>query len=141
MNRWQLKKKYLFVDALVFKKPENDDYSSAKREPDSIPHAHVMDKTKSPDDNSPNPSPYLALNPGAGFIARFIIQGVDTDDLLPQILVSEYGITLQQAKQEVQGVLGMLNAYLRPRVYKRPHENPSIEKQDIHRHGPIPLGL
>jgi hypothetical protein len=139
MKRWQLKKKYLFVDAQVFQKPGNDDYTTATRVPASIPYAHVMDKMASPDNNGPAPSPYLALNPGAGFIARFIIQGVDTDDLLPQILVSEYGLTLQQAKDEVGKVLGMLNAYLRPRVYNRPHQDPAVEKQDVHATGQYDL--
>lgn len=135
MQRWQLKKKYLFVDALRHKKPENDTYDIDLRKPQDIPYAHVMDKRNQPDDDSDSPSPYVALNSGAGFIARFIVQGVDTDDLLPQILVSEYGISLQQAKGEVNAVLNMLAGCLRPRKYQRVYEPPALIKQDVHATG------
>ena len=138
MTRWQLKKKYLFVDALAPKKPGNDDYDGS-RKPESIPHAHVMDKRTTPDDDSAAPSPYLALNPGAGFIARFIVQGVDTDDILPQILVSEYGIPLPQAKKEVKDVLTLLTDCLRPRAHKRQHQAPAVAKQGVHDTGQYQL--
>jgi hypothetical protein len=140
-TRWQLKKKYVFVDALLYQKPEDDQYGG-KKKPDSIPYAHVMDKTKSPSDNSPSPTPYLALNPGAGFIGRFIIQGVDTDELLPQILISEYEhehITLPQAKADVNAVLELMKPYLRPRSHQRKHEAPAKVKDDIDPTGQYPL--
>lgn len=135
MQRWQLKKKCLFVDAMKHKKPQIDDYTVENRKPQDIPYAHVLDKRNSPDDDGPAPSPYVALNSGAGFIPRFIVQGVDTDDLLPQILVSEYGMPLQQAKDEVNTVLNMLADCLRPRKYQRDHEPPAIVKKDIHPSG------
>jgi hypothetical protein len=139
MQRWQLKKKYLFVDALKHKKPQTDDYTTELRKPQDIPYAHVLDKSNSPDDNGPAPSPYVAINSGAGFIARFIVQGVDTDELLPQILVSEYGIPLQQAKDEVNAVLTMLKDCLRGRKHQRDHEPPALIKKDVHPTGKYDL--
>jgi hypothetical protein len=137
MQRWQLKKKYLFVDALIPRKPQNDDYSIDQRKPQDIPYAHVLDKSNSP--NGPAPSPYVALNSGAGFIARFIVQGVDTDDLLPQILVSEYNIPLQQAKNEVNAVLNLLAGCLRKRQHQRDYEPPALITKDIHPTGQYDL--
>ena len=132
MKRWQLKKKYLFVEALRYKKPGDDDYHIDRREPNEIPYAHVMDKSSTPPNDGPAPSPYLALNSGAGFITRFIVQGVDTDDILPQILVSEYGIPLAQARIEVQSVLTMLEKYLRARHYQRDYQLPAVVREGVH---------
>lgn len=109
MPRFQLKPKCLFVDALVHKKPEAGDYHP--------PFPHIMDGRTSPPE-------YSGLNDTAGLIAHFIVEGVDTDTLLPQIVQSEYGITLEEAKQEVEKVKNDLMPYLEPRSYRRPHHEP-----------------
>jgi hypothetical protein len=103
MPRFQLKPKCLFVDALVHKKPVDGDYH--------LPFPHIMDGRSSP-------AKYLALNDTAGFVAHFIVQGVDTDKLLPQIVQSEYGISLANAAKEVENVKTTLMDYLDPRSYQ-----------------------
>ena len=123
MARYQLQKKCFFVDAYKPKKPDDDDYSIKKRKPDKIPHAHVM-KVKQ-GDGSQGDADYLTLNDMAGFIARFIIQGVDTDELLPQIIKSEYGISLDQAKQDVKDVVKLLEGFIRSRVHQRHRQPPA----------------
>jgi hypothetical protein len=109
MPRFQLKPKCLFVDDLVHKKPEDGDYHP--------PFPHIMDLRTSPPE-------YSGLNHTAGLIAHFIVEGVDTDTLLPQIVQSEYGITLEEAAQEVEKVKTLLMSYLEPRSFKRPHHEP-----------------
>jgi len=73
-------------------------------------------------DKRSSPAKYLALNDVAGFIARFIVQGVDTDLYLPQIIVSEYGISPDQAKNDIKNVLDWLLPYLKSRTSSRTHE-------------------
>ncbi len=77
-------------------------------------------------DGRDSPAKQLALNDTAGFIAHFMVQGVDTDKLLPQIMQSEYGIPLEEAAQEVEKVKNTLMPYLEPRSYQRPHHKPHV---------------
>jgi hypothetical protein len=131
MPRFQMKPKCLFVDALHHKKPEVGDYRTGVRKPDDLPFPLVMDQSSSP-------AKYLALNDTAGFIARFIVQGVDTDWLLPQIIQSEYGISPTDAAQEVEKVKTTLMPYLAPRSHKRTHQKPKVDKAVKHS-GKFPL--
>jgi hypothetical protein len=108
MPRYQLKDRCLFVDAKHHEKNA--------RHPIEIPFAHVMDKrTKD--------VTYLKLNDAAGFIARFIVQGVDTA-LISQILRSEYGTKVKDPDAEVKAVVELLDPYLMPREYHRPYQAP-----------------
>jgi hypothetical protein len=113
MPRYKLKAKCLFVDAKNF-----DDPKTPKRFPIEIPYAHVLDK---------NSASHLKLNDTAGFIARFIVMGVDTD-LIPHIFLSEYSGTLPKlfkgnkvkveaaAKTAVRSVVSLLKPYLKRRT-------------------------
>ncbi len=125
MPRFQLKPKCLFIDALTHKKPEEGDYGIGARKPDELPFPFVMDK-------GVLPAKYLALNDTAGLIARFIVQGVDTDKLLPQIIQSEYEISLTEAAQEVENVKTTLMPYLEPRSHQRAHQKPQVHKSGEH---------
>jgi hypothetical protein len=122
MPRYKLKDKCLFVDA--------QDLEARRRYPEAIPFAHILDK---------NTSTYLKLNDTAGFIARFIVIGVDTE-LIPQIILSEYGVTLPKlfegkqlrfqaaARSAVRAVVEMLRPYIKPRTRtdcKQPYEPPA----------------
>lgn len=138
MPRYQLKKRCLFVDAFKPKNPENNDHDVDQRKPDGphpIPYAHVMHVKD--DSGNPNSAEYLTLNDAAGFITRFIVQRVDTDNLLPEIIASEYGISPGQAKTEIQKVIGMLepkyitNITANPQqAYKRKHGAPGPGSPD-----------
>jgi len=117
MPRYKLKDKCLFVDA---KNRETNE-----RKPDVIPFAHVMDKTNSP-------ANYLKLNDTAGFIARFIVFGVDTD-IIPQILRSEFGGDVEHHQAEVSAVVEMLKNYLvklRPILRKKRYIGPKSLGED-----------
>jgi hypothetical protein len=132
MARYQLKPFCVFVDAYdidnVFDRP-NPDRSKPNTD---IPFAHVMNKTTMP-------ASYVTLNDGAAFIARFITMGVGTD-LIPQILISEYGMQLPQAKDEVAAVLNLLYPkYLLNRTYARTHVNPASLGEDKHPTGDYQL--
>ncbi len=138
MPRYELIEKCLFVDAYYL---DNLDINKPLRNPPAIspmpgdpagaataqvtpasssPKAHVMDKRSSP-------AKYLALNDVAGFIARFIVQGVDTDLYLPQIIVSEYGISPDQAKNDIKNVLDWLLPYLKSRTKQQnPRTSPKF---------------
>lgn len=131
MPRFQMKPKCLFVDALTHKKPEEGDYNIDVRKPDDLSFPLVMDHRSSP-------AKYLALNDTAGFVARFIMQGVDTDKLLPQIIQSEYGISLTDATQEVENVKTILMPYLDPRSHQRAHQKPQVHHTGDHP-GKFPL--
>ncbi len=124
MARYQLKKRCLFVDAIKHKKPEDEDYDIDKREPQEIPYAHVMHVKD--DSGSETSATYLPLNNMAGFITRFIVQGVDTDDLLPKIIQSEYGISQDQATKDVTAIEKMLKGggFIIERKHKRNREDP-----------------
>jgi hypothetical protein len=125
MPRYKLKAKCLFVDAKNF-----DDPKGPKRHPVDMPYAHILDK---------NAGSCLKLNDTAGFIARFVVLGVDTD-LIPQIIYSEYGGTKAkpvegsdptseaEVKTAVGFVVNKLLPYLELRTLKdcnRPYEPPT----------------
>jgi hypothetical protein len=93
MPRYQLKNKILFVDAA-------SEHDHNKKKPDTIKAAHVLDQ-------SGGGKKILKLDDTAGFIARFIVQGVETDNLLPEILKSEYS-NIANAQDEVNKVRDML---------------------------------
>jgi len=107
MARYQLKDKCLFVDATDL---------DGNRLPPEIPNAHVLDQ------RGPQ-AKVLKLNDTAGFIARFIVMGVDTDTVA-EIVSSEYAISTTNAAAEVQSVYSLLKDFVQARTYKRGHEKP-----------------
>ncbi len=123
MPRYQLKPLCYFADGYDIDNitsPFTPDRSKHGKPNTDIKFAHIMDKRSGP------PYTYLKLNDGAAFIARFIIQGVDTD-LIPQIVISEYNLPQSQAKNaadEVVAVLGMIQEYLTTRVVVRKYVAP-----------------
>jgi hypothetical protein len=100
MARYQLKDMVLFVDADDFNDKVHPK-QKGPRKPDVIPFPHILDKRDEP------PAKCLKLSDEAGLIARFIVQGVDTD-LIPQIINSEYGGKVPHPVNDVQTVLTML---------------------------------
>ena len=65
---------------------------------------------------------FVEFNKAAGFIARFIAQGLDTD-FIPAILKSEYGNAVTDPVAEVKTVLDAMKPYLipaPPRKYQAP---------------------
>ncbi len=121
MPRYKLKDNCLFVDA--------KDLTTNIRYPEAIPFPHVLDK---------NTQTYKKFNDTAGFIARFVVIGVDTG-LIPQIVLSEYGtrhrsmiggkpnLSEASAKAAVSAVVKMLMPYLerrKPTDYHPPYEPP-----------------
>lgn len=123
MPRFQLKEgKCLFVDATVY--DEKKWRPTDRKKPDDIAFAHVMDKSTSP-------ATYLKLNDAAAFITRFIVLGVDTD-LIPQILLSEYGKKVTAPVTEVASVLEMIGPFLEPRTYERPYASPKHHGKGQH---------
>jgi hypothetical protein len=109
-DRYEMKPQCLFVDAA-------EEHDHSKKKPDTIKAAHIMEKT------SGGKWKVLKLNDAAGFIARFIVQGVDID-LIPLILRSEYGSSIQNPAAEVQKVLDILDPYLKKRTGVRAFGNP-----------------
>jgi len=97
MARYKLKDGCIFVDA-------NDPRDKKKKKPDDYPFPHVFNQ---------NTKAYVAFNDGAGFIARFIALGVDTN-VIPQILVSEYG-PVSNPQGAVDKVYAMMKDYLENR--------------------------
>jgi hypothetical protein len=123
MARYQLKKKCLFVEAKVYDKTHW--LPTDVKKPDDIKSAHLLDK-------STKPATYLKLNDGAAFITRFIVMGVDTD-LIPKILISEYGSAAANPQQEVTNVVKMLlPRFLTKRTYLRPHHDPQDLGEGTH---------
>jgi hypothetical protein len=126
-DRYQLKSKCLFVDAV------DRDSNSPGRKPDDIKHAHVMDTNKKSEN-------CLKLNDMAGFIARFVVQGVDVD-VIPQILLSEYDYTQATTtpKDDVDKVVSMLYPdFVKKRAHKREYETPEPRGKMSH-HGKYDL--
>ena len=74
MSSWRLKDGCVFVEA-----HDHDDLT--KKKPDKYNFPHVFNKTN---------GDYLPFDDTGGFIARFIVQGVDPADI-PKILKSEFG--------------------------------------------------
>lgn len=120
MPRYELQPNCLFVDAFNL---ENMDLGNLQRAPDITPHPHLLDKRRPP-------FVCLELDDVAGFITRFIVQGVETECLLPQIIASEYSLTVAEAVQEVQSVLTLIGNFLRPRQTIRPYQS-SSRVQDL----------
>ena len=56
---------------------------------------------------------YVKFNKGAGFIARFIAQGLDID-IIPAILRSEYGNAVRDPAGDVDKVFKAMQPYLIP---------------------------
>ncbi len=104
-DRYEMKHKCAFVDAQEARITE---HQKGSKKPDGVNAAHVYFYEG-------NNKKVLKLNDTAGFIARFIVQGVDID-LIPVILRSEYGSSIQNPEQEVQKVLNILMPYLQKRV-------------------------
>jgi hypothetical protein len=108
MPRYQLANKCLFLDA--------KELGSNNRVPKELPFPHILDQRTTP-------TTYLKLSDGASFIARFIVQGVDTK-LIPEIVSSEYGSQVKDPATDVQDVLNMLMPYLDKRGPQGPYEAP-----------------
>jgi hypothetical protein len=116
MPRFQLKDKCLFVDASAY--DESNHKPGHKIKCDVIDSAHILDQRV-------DPPAYLMLNSGAAFITRFIVLGVDTINVIPQILQSEYSGSGAIYAKEVSDVVQMLSDYIETRTYQRPHETPA----------------
>jgi hypothetical protein len=117
MASYQLKDLHLFVDAT--------DRQHNVKKPDDIPFPHVMDK-------SVTPATYIKLNDAAAFIARFLVMGVDTDDIA-QILSSEYGSRVKDPGGEVQAVVAMLYPdHLENRTFTRNYQAPKDQGHGNH---------
>lgn len=119
MPRYELKKNCMFVDAYDLDKASANPHGPRDRYPKDINYAHVIDKTHGPtklcSSSHPKVCPYTMLNDMAAFIGRFIVMGVETDFILPQIVSSEYGITPDEAKEEIGIVLRLMEEYTQPR--------------------------
>jgi hypothetical protein len=99
MARYQLKAGCIFVDA---------QHEQGNRKPDDYPFPHVFNQ---------NTHDYVAFNDTAGFIARFITLGVDTE-VIPQILSSEYGAMVANPRAAVDTVYNLMKDYLKPRQHQ-----------------------
>lgn len=115
MARYELQPDCLFVDAYNL---EFLDLSKLERAPAEISTAHILDKRRK------DAVKYLELDDVSGFITRFIVQGVETEGLLPQIIASEYSLPVAEAAREVQAVLQKLQDFLKPRETVRPYIAP-----------------
>jgi len=118
--RYQLKEKCLFVDAVT---RDGDDPG---RKPKDIKHAHVMDTNKKSNN-------CLKLNDMAGFIARFIVQGVDVD-VIPQILLSQFDYTKAGTtpKADVDKVVLLLGDFVETRTDTGEYETPKANGKMSH---------
>jgi len=99
MARWNLKQNCCFVEAYK-------DKNNTKLE--QLLKARLLHKKGDKDYTC------LEFSDDAAFVARFIVQGVDTD-LVQQILLSEYqGLAPQDAQVYVTYVYNQLQPYLVP---------------------------
>jgi hypothetical protein len=113
MARWKLKEGCLFVDAFHLEKSQGKEIKY--RADQIIKYPHIMDKRetgKEEDDNDDNTVSYpcTLFNDLDGFIAGFIVMGVDTD-LIPQIVASEYEMDELAADKEVKATLQVMRHY------------------------------
>jgi hypothetical protein len=106
MPRYKLKDTCQFVDVYDYGK----DSKTPDRSRQGIPSAYVMDKSEEAKKN--DQFPCTQLDDQAGFIGHFIVMGVETDFLLPQITASEYGISPTEAFQKVNNTLKLMEYYL-----------------------------
>ncbi len=109
---WQLKPNIVFVDA------HDMDQAHKPRKPDDHAFPHLVINVNQP----PPKRKVIKLGEGAGFIMRFIVMGMDCANVIPQILVSEFNLSLEQARGEVSQVESAVAAYLTPRAFTRPHD-------------------
>jgi hypothetical protein len=112
MPRYQCKPNCCFV--------ESWHKESGTKRPDDYPFPHVFNQ---------GTGDYVEFDKAGAFIARFIIQGLDTD-FIPQILVSEYGSGVKNPQGEVAQVLADMLPFLDilpgpPRSYKAPAKGKS----------------
>lgn len=105
-TRWQLSEGYVFVDAF---KIENQDGENPNRDSMDLPFAHIMNCTT---------YDYTKFNDYAAFILRFIIMGLDTVEIIPKIIASEFPNT-QDPQRDVDDVVNMASIYLVKRKKKR----------------------
>jgi hypothetical protein len=118
MPRYKLKVQCLFVDA--------KELDGTRRQPQDLLFAHVLDARQTP-------AKVLKFNDTAGFIARFILLGVEIG-LIPEIIHSEFGDQVTDPLGEVQAVLKMLRLYVDERrpEDRMKHETPSSEDHGTH---------
>ena len=134
MQRWKLQKGCLFVDAYDL---DNSSLEKFIRYPTAIPYAHVLDKRKKTTKDSQNCN-YTIFSDLAGFIGRFIVMGVDTDFILPQIVASEFGLDAEKAANEVKITLNVMKKYLEPLTYPRPGLDNTIDGRHRVQNGVLP---
>jgi hypothetical protein len=116
MARKKLKDMCLFVDAKTL---------DGTRLPTKTPFAHVLDQRTKP------AKALIFHNDTAGFIARFIVMGVDTT-IVQEIVRSEFGTQVTNPKNEVDKVLALLQDYVEDRTDGMKHEPPDghVEPHD-----------
>jgi len=102
--RCRLKKNYVFVENF-----ELDDYDpNNPKQYHPIGSAFIMNREDPP-------HKYIKMDQVAAFIMRFVIMGVDTVNLLPEIVKSEYGLeTLEEAGKRIESVKDKMRKYLDP---------------------------
>jgi hypothetical protein len=122
MARYMLQHMCFFVDAW--------DYDRGSRPPQA-PTAQVVDKRGS----SPT---YMELSDDAAFIARFLVQGVDTG-LIAQILVSD-GMDPDQAPTDIDAVYKAIKHTLRPYEPKS-HHPPNVSAPKPHKSYDLPFDV
>ncbi len=109
-TRWQLKKKYVFV--------ENYDLDT-NVDPDRPDHGHPIGSAFIMFRNI-KPHHYIKMDNVAAFIMRFVIMGVDTKLYLPDIVASEYNdMTRAAADTRIKSVVVQMAKYLDPCNRKR----------------------
>jgi hypothetical protein len=109
-TRWRLRKDVVFVDAYMV---NENDYSKEKRFPVEIPYPHLIDNVFDVEEKR-----NVTLLPDiAAFILRFIVMGVDTVKHLPDIVYSEYDMSMDMVNKEIQAVMQLMErlGYLIPR--------------------------
>jgi hypothetical protein len=103
-TRWRLKKNYVFVE----------NYDLDNLNPIHPIHNHPIGSAFIMRREA-RPHKYIQMDQVAAFIMRFVIMGVDTMNLLPEIVKSEYGLpSLQDAKTRINNVLTKMQKYLDP---------------------------
>ena len=115
-TRWQLSEGYVFVDAF---KIENQDGENPNRDSMELPFAHIMNCTT---------YDYTKFNDYAAFILRFIIMGLDTVEIIPKIIASEFPNIRKDPQKDVDDVVAMAGSYLEERKKKR-------KKHALNHHG------
>jgi hypothetical protein len=108
-TRWQLKKKYVFVE----------NYDLDNLDPDSPQHRHPVGSAFIML-RDVKPHHFIKMDNIAAFIMRFVIMGVDTQLYLPDIVASEYNdMTRAAADTRIKSVVVQMAKYLDPCNRKR----------------------